>query len=70
LYNQTLTPLDLPRSNAYSYSIVKMGDLMLFGLTTAANGSGFFSYNTKTGETSRSPVLNAPGTIIDAGVFD
>jgi hypothetical protein len=70
LYNQTVTALDLPRSNAYSYSIVKMGDLILFGLTTTSNGSGFFSYNTKTGETSRSPILNAPGTILDAGVFE
>jgi hypothetical protein len=70
LYNQTVEVLNLPRSNAYSYSIVKMGDLVLFGLTTASSGSGFFSYNTKTGETSKSPVLNAPGTILDAGVFE
>ncbi|MDR0698587.1 MAG: DUF4374 domain-containing protein [Tannerella sp.] len=70
LYNRTVTVLDLPRSNAYSYSIVKWGDLILFGLTTTSNGSGFFSYNPKTGETSRSPILNAPGTILAAGVFE
>jgi hypothetical protein len=70
LYNRTVTVLDLPRSNSYSYSVIKMGDLMLFGLTSESNGSGFFSYNPKTGETSRSPVLNAPGTILDAAVFE
>jgi hypothetical protein len=57
LYNQTVTHINLPRSNSYSYGIVKWNELILFGLTTANNGSGFFSYNPQTDETSNEPIL-------------
>jgi hypothetical protein len=70
LYNQTVTPLNLPRSNSYSYSILRYGDLILFGLATQSNGAGYFSYNPATGETGNTPFMNAPGTIMDAAVFD
>lgn len=70
LYDRTVTVLDLPRSNSYSYSIVRYGDLILFGLATQSAGAGYFSYNPATGESSRTPFLNVPGTIQDAGVFE
>jgi hypothetical protein len=47
-----------------------MGDEFLFGLTTTSNGTGLFSYNHKTGAASSAPVVNAPGTIMDAAVFE
>jgi hypothetical protein len=70
LYNQTVTLLNLPRSNSYSYSIVRIADRILFGLATQAAGSGYFSYNPSTGETGAAPFLNVPGTIQDAAVFE
>jgi hypothetical protein len=70
LYDQTVTPLDLPRSNSYSYSILRYGDLILFGLATKSAGAGYFSYNPATGETSKTPFLNVPGTILDAAAFE
>jgi hypothetical protein len=70
LYDQTLTLLDLPRSNSYSHSILRYGDLILFGLATQSAGAGYFSYNPVTGETGKTPFLNVPGTILDAGVFE
>jgi hypothetical protein len=70
LYDQTVTPLNLPRSNSYSYSILRYGDLILFGLATQSAGAGYFSYNPATNETGKTPFLNVPGTIIDAGVFE
>jgi hypothetical protein len=69
-YNQTVTPLSLPRTNGYSCSISKMGNEILFGLTTTSNGTGLFSYNHRTGEASAAPILNAPGTIADVVVFE
>jgi hypothetical protein len=70
LYDQTVTPLDLPRSNSYSYSIIRYGDLILFGLATQSAGAGYFSYNPATGETGTTPFLNVPGTILDAAIFE
>lgn len=70
LYNKTITRLDLPRTNNYSCSISKIGDIVYFGITSEANGSGLFTYNHKTGETSKAPVLNAPGTVMDVAIFD
>jgi hypothetical protein len=70
LYDQTVTPLDLPRSNSYSYSIIRYGDLILFGLATQSAGAGYFSYNPATGETGKTPFLHVPGTILDAAVFE
>jgi hypothetical protein len=70
LYNQTVTHLNLPRSNPYSNSICHIGDMVYFGLTTESQGAGLFSYNHRTGETSSAPVLNAPGTVLDAAVFE
>ena len=70
LYNQTLTPLPLPRTNSYSCSISKLGDEILFGLTTTSNGTGLFSYNHNTGASGTVPVVNAPGTIMDVAVFE
>ena len=70
LYNQTVTPLDLPRSNSYSYCILRYDDLILFGLATASSGAGFFSYNPATGATSTAPFLNVPGTIQDGAIFE
>jgi hypothetical protein len=69
-YNQTVTPLSLPRTNAYSCSISKIGDEILFGLTTTSNGTGLFSYNHKTGASSSAPIVSAPGTIMDVAVFE
>ncbi|MDR0732514.1 MAG: DUF4374 domain-containing protein, partial [Dysgonamonadaceae bacterium] len=69
-YNQTVTPLPLPRTNGYSCSISKLGDELLFGLTTASNGTGLFSYNHLTGKASDKPIVNAPGTIADVAVFE
>jgi hypothetical protein len=69
-YNKTITPLSLPRTNAYSCSISKWGDEFLFGLTTASNGTGLFSYNHLTGTASSAPIVNAPGTIMDVAVFE
>jgi hypothetical protein len=47
--------MDLPRSNSYSYCILRYDDLILFGLATASSGAGFFSYNPATGATSTTP---------------
>jgi hypothetical protein len=69
-YNRTVTPLSLPRTNGYSCSISKLGNEILFGLTTTSNGTGLFSYNHLTGEASAAPIVNAPGTIADAAVFE
>jgi hypothetical protein len=70
LYNQTVALLNLPRSNSYSYSIIRLGDQILFGLATQSAGAGYFSYNPVTGETGTTPFLNVPGTIQDAAVFE
>ena len=70
LYNKTITKLELPRSNSYSCSINSIGDLIYFGITSTSNGAGLFTYNHKTGAVSSSPVLNAPGTVLDAAVFE
>ena len=69
-YDKTITKLDLPRSNSFSCSINSIGDLIYFGITSTSNGAGLFTYNHKTGEVSSSPVLNAPGTVLDAAVFE
>ncbi|MDR2498906.1 MAG: DUF4374 domain-containing protein, partial [Tannerellaceae bacterium] len=69
-YNQTITPLPLPRTNAYSCAINKLGDEILFGLTTTSNGTGLFSYNHRTGVAGTAPTVNAPGTIMDVAVFE
>jgi hypothetical protein len=69
-YNQTITPLPLPLTNGYSCSISKLGNEILFGLTTTSNGTGLFSYNHLTGEASAAPVINAPGTIMDVAVYE
>jgi hypothetical protein len=39
-YNQTVTPLPLPRTNTYLCSISKLGDEFLFGLTTTIQRHG------------------------------
>ncbi|MDR2533322.1 MAG: DUF4374 domain-containing protein [Tannerellaceae bacterium] len=70
LYNQTIDPLPLPRTNGYSCSISKLGNDILFGLTTTSNGTGLFSYNHSTGASSTAPIVNAPGTIMDVAVFE
>lgn len=67
---QTVTPLPLPLTNSYSCAISHVGDEILFGLTTASNGSGVFSYNEKTGVASQSPILKAPGTVMSMKVFE
>ena len=69
-YNKTIIKLDLPRTNNYSCSISSIGDLVYFGITSASNGAGLFTYNHRTGAVSRKPVLNAPGTVLDAAIFE
>jgi hypothetical protein len=69
-YNKTVTTLPLPLTNSYSCSISKLGDEIMFGLTTTSNGIGLFSYNHKTGAVSSSPIISAPGTIMDVAVFE
>ena len=69
-YNKTVTTLPLPLTNSYSCSISKLGDEFLFGLTTTSNGTGLFSYNHVTGVASRSPIVSAPGTVMDVAVFE
>ncbi|HBK30239.1 MAG TPA: hypothetical protein DDZ78_01270, partial [Porphyromonadaceae bacterium] len=70
LETKKIEVLDLPLTNSYSGVIKKMDDLILFSLTTKSNGVGLFSYNTKTGETSKTPVLNTSGTIMNMVVFE
>ncbi|MDR2496632.1 MAG: DUF4374 domain-containing protein [Tannerellaceae bacterium] len=69
-YKQTVTPLPLPRTNAYSCAINRLGNEILFGLTTTSNGTGLFSYNHLTGLAGTAPKVNAPGTIMDVAVFE
>ncbi|MDR0505962.1 MAG: DUF4374 domain-containing protein [Dysgonamonadaceae bacterium] len=69
-YNQTVTPLPLPLTNGYSCSISKIGDEILFGLTTTSNGTGLFTYNHKTGAASSAPIVHAPGTVVDIAIFE
>jgi hypothetical protein len=70
LYNKTITKLDFPRSNSYSCSISHIGEIVYFGITSQSDGAGLFTYNYRTGETSSSPVISAPGTVLDVAVFE
>lgn len=70
LYNKTISPLSLPLTNAYATAVGKMGNEILFGLSTASNGVGVFSYNHLTGHTSSSPIVNAPGSVMSMAVFE
>jgi hypothetical protein len=62
--------LDAKELTNMNYPLSKLGDLILFGLTTTSDGAGLFSYNHQTGEAGPKPVLNAPGTILDAAIFE
>lgn len=70
IYDRTAKVLGLPRTNAYSCAINHLGNRILFGLTTDANGVGLFSYDRESGACSTSPVLNIQGTVMNLQVFD
>lgn len=70
LYNQTLSPLSLPLTSAYATAVSKKGNEILFGLSTASQGAGVFSYNHQTGQASSSPIINAPGSVMSMAVFE
>ena len=70
LYNCTAKVLDLPRTNGYSCAIGHKNDLVYFGLVTEKNGTGLFTYNRKSGECSKAPVMNVQGTVTDIRFCD
>ena len=70
LYQCTMEALPLPRTNGYSCAINKVGNDILFGLSTESNGTGIFTYNRVTGLCSSSPVVKAQGTITEFLVFE
>jgi hypothetical protein len=62
IWNKTIEKLDLPPTPGYcAMGIEKAGDLIVFGLATANNGTGLFTYNHVTGESSTSPVVTTQG---------
>ena len=61
VWDKTIEKIDLPLTTsmgAFAYS--KYGDLIVFGMT-CTNGTGYYTYNKKTGECSPSPVTTTVG---------
>jgi hypothetical protein len=58
---RTLEVLPLPRGNGYSTAVARVGDRILFGLAADA-GTGFYAYDTRTGEGGTTPVIRTVGS--------
>lgn len=61
VWNKTIEKIDLPLTTSMgSFAYTKYGDLIVFGMT-CVNGTGYYTYNTKTGECSQNPVTTTVG---------
>lgn len=61
LWNQTVKKLDLPMTTSMgAFACTRYKDFIVFGMT-CENGTGYFTYNTKTGECSQNPVVTTVG---------
>jgi len=61
IWNKTIEKLDLPMTDSNgSFAITRYKDFIVFGMT-CNNGTGYYTYNTKTGECSQTPVVTAVG---------
>ena len=61
IWNKTIEKLDLPMTDSNgSFAITRYKDFIVFGMT-CNNGTGYYTYNTKTGECSQTPVVTALG---------
>lgn len=61
VWNKTIEKIELPLTTSMgSFAYAKYGDLIVFGMT-CANGTGYYTYNKKTGECSSSPVTTTVG---------
>ena len=61
IWNKTIEKLDLPMTDSNgSFAITRYKDFIVFGMT-CNNGTGYYTYNTKTGECSKTPVVTAVG---------
>ncbi len=61
IWNKTIEKLDLPMTDSNgSFAITKYKDFIVFGMT-CNNGTGYYTYNTRTGECSQTPIVTAVG---------
>ena len=61
IWNKTIEKIDLPMTDSNgSFAITRYKDFIVFGMT-CNNGTGYYTYNTKTGECSQTPVVTAVG---------
>jgi hypothetical protein len=61
VWNKTIEKLDIPPTAGYSaMGVEKAGDLIVFALATD-NGTGLFTHNHATGESTTSPVVTTQG---------
>ena len=61
VWNKTIEKIELPLTTSMgSFAYAKYGDLIVFGMT-CANGTGYYTYNKKTGVCSSSPVTTTVG---------
>ncbi len=70
LWNKTIKKINLPRTTSMgAFAMTKYKDDIVFGLVTA-NGSGYYTYNTKTKECSQNPVVTIVGEPSDIIAFE
>lgn len=61
IWNKTIEKLDLPMTDSNgSFAITRYKDFIVFGMI-CNNGTGYYTYNTKTGECSQKPIVTAIG---------
>ena len=61
LWNKTIEKLDLPLTTSMgAFACTRYKDFIVFGMT-CKEGTGYYTYNTKTGECSQRPVVTTIG---------
>ena len=61
VWNKTIEKIDLPLTTSMgAFAYAKYKDQIVFGMT-CVNGTGYYTYNTKTGECSQNPVTTTVG---------
>lgn len=69
IINKTVKKLDLPRGNIFATAVGKYDNQILFGLATQT-GNGFYLYDTETGSSGASPVINTTGSPFSFKAFE
>lgn len=61
LWNKTIEKLNLPLTTSMgAFACTRYKDFIVFGMT-CKEGTGYYTYNTKTGECSQTPVVTTIG---------